>query len=213
MTLSEKQIRNILAVIRENWKGVTNMNYDYCSGRLHTIQEGDTLYKISGMYQVPLALILRANPYVDIYNLQPGEKLCIPGGFDNETTPPKPQNPAISSRPQNPAGSQMPQSPTVSQRPQSPSVPKMPQSPAVSQRPQSPAGPQMPQNPSVPSVPEFRYMIRQPQSMQSILDKFGITAEELLNENTPENIILHEGTSLKIPDYAEPQAGDEEKAE
>lgn len=54
------------------------MNYDTCNGRVYTIKNGDSLYKISGMFGVPLALILRANPYVDIYNLQVGDTICIP---------------------------------------------------------------------------------------------------------------------------------------
>jgi len=29
-------------------------------------------------HQVPLALLLRANPYVDVYNLQVGETICVP---------------------------------------------------------------------------------------------------------------------------------------
>lgn len=55
------------------------MNYNTCVGRRHIIRSGDTLYKISRMYGVPLALILRANPYVDVYNLQVGDTICIPG--------------------------------------------------------------------------------------------------------------------------------------
>ncbi|MCH5268543.1 MAG: LysM peptidoglycan-binding domain-containing protein [Lachnospiraceae bacterium] len=54
------------------------MNYEYCNGYTHTIKRGDTLYALSRRYQVPLELLLRANPYVDVYNLQPGESLCIP---------------------------------------------------------------------------------------------------------------------------------------
>jgi len=42
------------------------------------IEPGDTLYSISRRYNVPLALILRANPFVDIYNLQVGDEICIP---------------------------------------------------------------------------------------------------------------------------------------
>lgn len=52
--------------------------YDNCRGLAYTIKSGDTLYGISKKYNVPLALILRANPYVDIYNLQIGSRLCIP---------------------------------------------------------------------------------------------------------------------------------------
>ncbi len=139
------------------------MNYDYCNGKIHTIQTGDTLYKISGMYRVPLALILRANPYVDIYNLQVGEKLCIPGGFDNETKPPKPICPGngCDSEDNNP-----------------PSMGGM--------------------------VSVFLYVIKDVQSIQDVLDKFGITLEDLLKENNLGNIMLQPGTAMKIP-------GDEEE--
>ncbi len=45
---------------------------------IHVIQEGDTLYGISRKYNVPLSAMFRANPYVDIYNLQIGNELCVP---------------------------------------------------------------------------------------------------------------------------------------
>ena len=54
------------------------MNYDTCNGLIYVIKGGDTLYKISSVFGVPVALILRANPYIDIYNLQPGDRICIP---------------------------------------------------------------------------------------------------------------------------------------
>ena len=54
------------------------MNYEYCGGIVHEIRQGDTLYQLSREYSVPLALLLRANPYVDVYNLQVGDTLCIP---------------------------------------------------------------------------------------------------------------------------------------
>jgi LysM repeat protein len=44
----------------------------------YVIKQGDSLYAISREHRVPLALILRVNPYVDIYNLQVGDELCIP---------------------------------------------------------------------------------------------------------------------------------------
>lgn len=140
------------------------MNYDYCNGRIHTIQKGDTLYKISGMYRVPLALILRANPYVDIYNLQVGEKLCIPGGFDNET------NPGISICP-------------------------MPGC-----RPEMPDNPERPQRPGNSSMPGFIFVVKDVQSLQSILEQFGITLEELMSENNLGNIMIQPGTTIRIPD-------------
>ncbi len=55
-----------------------NMNKRYCNGMVHVIKQGETLYQLSRRYRVPLALILRANPYVDVYNLQVGQEICIP---------------------------------------------------------------------------------------------------------------------------------------
>lgn len=54
------------------------MNRRYCNGMVHVIKQGETLYQLSRKYRVPLALILRANPYVDVYNLQVGQEICIP---------------------------------------------------------------------------------------------------------------------------------------
>lgn len=54
------------------------MNYEYCDGMTHTIRQGETLYSLSRQYNVPLAIILRANPYIDVYNLQIGDTICIP---------------------------------------------------------------------------------------------------------------------------------------
>ena len=50
-----------------------------CNGKPYVIKEGDTLYKISRKEKIPLEWILHANPYVDVYNLQIGEKICLPG--------------------------------------------------------------------------------------------------------------------------------------
>ena len=54
------------------------MNRHYCNGMVHVIKQGETLYQLSRKYRVPLAMILRANPYVDVYNLQVGQEICIP---------------------------------------------------------------------------------------------------------------------------------------
>ena len=44
----------------------------------YTIKQGDTLYGISRKYDVPLAMILHANPYADVYRLNVGDTICIP---------------------------------------------------------------------------------------------------------------------------------------
>ncbi len=49
-----------------------------CKGVIHRIVEGDTLYRLSKMYGVRLIDIMKENPYVNIYNLQIGEEICIP---------------------------------------------------------------------------------------------------------------------------------------
>lgn len=53
-----------------------------CEGIKHRIKKGDTLYKLSKCYNVSLTSILRANKGVDVYNLEPGSIICIP---DNGT--------------------------------------------------------------------------------------------------------------------------------
>ena len=59
-------------------RGVLYMNYEYCDGITHTIKKGDTLYEISREHKVPLSMLLRANPYVDVFNLQVGDTICVP---------------------------------------------------------------------------------------------------------------------------------------
>ena len=49
-----------------------------CHGFLHIVEKGDTLYLLSRRYHVPLWAVLNANPYVNIYNLQIGDEICIP---------------------------------------------------------------------------------------------------------------------------------------
>ena len=47
-------------------------------GFIHAIEEGDSLYKIGKRYGVRVSELLFANPYLDLYNLQIGDELCIP---------------------------------------------------------------------------------------------------------------------------------------
>ncbi|MCI5732100.1 MAG: LysM domain-containing protein [Eubacterium sp.] len=68
------------------------MNQRFCNGMIHVIKPGDNLYQLSRRYRVPLALILRANPYVDVYNLRPGQEICIPMSRPGRPMPePEPQ--------------------------------------------------------------------------------------------------------------------------
>lgn len=49
-----------------------------CKGVIHRVQKGDTLYRLSKMYGVRLIDIMKENPYVNVYNLQIGDEICIP---------------------------------------------------------------------------------------------------------------------------------------
>ena len=65
-----------------------------CEGREHIIKEGDTLYKISRMHNVPLDELLKANALVNVYNLKVGDKICVPmiSNDDDNLRPNKPEN-------------------------------------------------------------------------------------------------------------------------
>lgn len=49
-----------------------------CRGILHIVEAGDTLYKIGKKHGVPVSRIMYANPYVNVYNLQVGDEICVP---------------------------------------------------------------------------------------------------------------------------------------
>ena len=49
-----------------------------CRGHVHVVEKGDTLYKIAKKYDVHLFDIMRLNPYVNVYNLQIGDEICVP---------------------------------------------------------------------------------------------------------------------------------------
>ena len=53
-----------------------------CTGFIHTAEKGDTLYKIGKKYGVSVSALFFANPYVDVYNLQAGDEICIPKFLD-----------------------------------------------------------------------------------------------------------------------------------
>ncbi|MBR3833232.1 MAG: LysM peptidoglycan-binding domain-containing protein [Lachnospiraceae bacterium] len=49
-----------------------------CKGVIHRVKKGDTLYRLSKMYGVRLIDIMKENPYVNVYNMQIGDEICIP---------------------------------------------------------------------------------------------------------------------------------------
>ena len=49
-----------------------------CPGPVYVVKKGDTLYSIAQKYHCRVRELLDRNPFVDIYNLQPGEEICVP---------------------------------------------------------------------------------------------------------------------------------------
>ncbi|MBQ3513603.1 MAG: LysM peptidoglycan-binding domain-containing protein [Lachnospiraceae bacterium] len=49
-----------------------------CTGRIYVVKKGDSLYKIAKENGVTVNELMRANPYVNVYNMQIGEEICIP---------------------------------------------------------------------------------------------------------------------------------------
>lgn len=53
-------------------------NKRICPGPVHVVEQGDTLYSIARKHHTRVRVLLDLNPFVDIYNLQPGDEICIP---------------------------------------------------------------------------------------------------------------------------------------
>lgn len=49
-----------------------------CRGMVHVIEKGDTLYRLGKRYHVSVGQLMFANPFVNVYDLQVGDELCIP---------------------------------------------------------------------------------------------------------------------------------------
>lgn len=50
-----------------------------CRGSVYVVKEKDTLYQIAVNYGIRVKDIMRHNPFVNVYDLQVGDELCIPG--------------------------------------------------------------------------------------------------------------------------------------
>lgn len=49
-----------------------------CRGQVYKVENGDTLYSISRKYNLRVRDLMQSNPFVNVYNLQVGDELCIP---------------------------------------------------------------------------------------------------------------------------------------
>ena len=89
-----------------------------CTGIIHVVKEGDTLYKIGKMHGVSVSALMYANPYVNIYNLQVGDELCVPVYNMSWNGGKEPRTGANAGQPQNMQGGGTVQQPQNMQRPQ-----------------------------------------------------------------------------------------------
>lgn len=139
-----------------------NMNQKYCNGIIHVIKKGESLYQLSRMYRVPLALILRANPYLDVYNLQPGQEICVPVSR-KKTMHGMPPGPG-GGRPMPPGPGNMPTPPGPGNMPTPPGAGNMPTPPGSGNMPTPPG----PGNMSTPPGSENVPMPRGQESMSTM---------------------------------------------
>lgn len=49
-----------------------------CDGVLYQVRRGDTLYSISRRFAVALEDLMDANPFINVYRLEPGMQVCVP---------------------------------------------------------------------------------------------------------------------------------------
>lgn len=49
-----------------------------CKDTIYIVKPGDTMYKISKKYRINMELIMQNNPYLNVFNLQPGDEMCLP---------------------------------------------------------------------------------------------------------------------------------------
>ena len=193
----------------------------YCNGVIHTVRKGDTLYSLSRQYDVPLVAILRANPYVDIYNLMIGSRICIPTG---------PQRPPMEPT-QRPPMDRPPMDIPPMDRPQAMPPVAIPPTEAPQEAPQRPSM-EMPENrlhgryPEIPPMDSdnmwmddtdmqqnrmrkenvddddndrrIAYVVKEGESMKDILDKFREDADDFLENNNLADILLKPGITVFV---------------
>lgn len=123
------------------------MNYEFCEGITHTIKKGDTLYSISRQHNVPIAMIIRANPYVDVYNLKVGETICVPVEKENMGV----RNPEMTAPRRN-------VSPDMMSGPGNTNMPEMTNAPGTNSMPGMTNAPGNNMVPEMPTIPENNMM-------------------------------------------------------
>ena len=204
------------------------MNYEFCEGITHTIKKGDTLYSISRQHNVPIAMIMRANPYVDVYNLQVGETICVPVEKENMgvrnpemTAPRRNVSPDMMSGPGNT------NMPNMTNAPGTNSMPEMTNVPGNNMVPEMPAMPENNMMPDMTNTPDthmtsdmsyksededddscisqsdmegklVRYVTQPGDTLQDILDRSGGDERRFWMKNSSDKMYMLPGISYYI---------------
>lgn len=204
------------------------MNYEFCEGITHTIKKGDTLYSISRQHNVPIAMIMRANPYVDVYNLQVGETICVPVEKENMgvrnpemTAPRRNVSPDMMSGPGNT------NMPNMTNAPGTNSMPGMTNVPGNNMVPEMPAMPGNNMMPDMTNTPDthmtsdmsyksededddscisqsdmegklVRYVTQPGDTLQDILDRSGGDERRFWMKNSSDKMYMLPGISYYI---------------
>lgn len=172
------------------------MNFEYCDGYTYTIKKGDTLYEISRSHKVPLALLLRSNPFVDVFNLQVGDTLCIPS-----RRPMRPCNPWDGCRDGEGDDNEMPVQ-GEDMMPEQGKDPEMPEMPENSDMPQIPENPDVPQLPVAPDIRVTwnRYVVKPGDTISELLKGRTELLNSFVEENGMDNIYLLPGVAYFVPE-------------
>lgn len=156
------------------------MSQQFVNGMIHVIQKGENLYQLSRKYRVPLALILRANPYVDVYNLRPGQEIVIPTS--------RPVMPFPGMRPPRPPQAPQPGAPVPAPQPR---VPEPRMSEEMSEEMEERAE-------EMPEENDW-YIADGTKSMRQIWQEMGVTEEEFASCNDWDKVIVAADVTLNVP--------------
>lgn len=181
------------------------MNHRYCNGMIHVIKEGDNLYQLSRQYRVPLALIMRANPYVDVYNLTVGQEICIPVGRPSPGIfppfggmrppvgrPPVPPEPPMGRPP-------VPPEPPMGRPPVPPEPPRCCEDEENNEEQKNTEDMPSGMSEAVEDTSEeYVYIPEEKISLGEVLERWNMTMGEFMEKNGPENIYLAEGCTLYL---------------
>lgn len=183
------------------------MNQRYCNGMVHVIKQGDNLYQLSRRYRVPLGLILRANPYVDVYNLQPGQEICIPvarpyPGMMRPFFGPKPQQRPIppTGSSDNSGPSEEPESPMGAQpvmRPEPRMEPDNDYDDDHDDRPEARMESDEDDSEDVCSAKK-EYVCEKDMSFEQFLEEQDMSVSDFFECNSPEVLMMAKGTALHM---------------